>query len=73
MLCLTSGSITVLVEGSEPANYAAPDCYMMPAYTKVSVLTLETKDELALLRVPEGGLDWVVLEEAYYGLQGQWA
>ena len=26
----------------------------MPAYTKVSVLTIATKDELALLRVPEG-------------------
>ena len=46
---------------------------MMPAYTKVTVLSLVTKVELCPLRIPKGGLDWVVLEPEYYELQGGFA
>lgn len=72
LLCLESGKIMVMTEGEEDKFYSAPDCYMMPAYTKVSVISLETKVENCLLRVPKGGLDWVVIEPKYYDLQGQW-
>jgi len=72
LLCLESGKIMVLTDGEPEKMYQAPDCYMMPAYTKVSVISLETKVESCLLRVPKGGLDWVVIEPKYYGLQGQW-
>jgi hypothetical protein len=73
LLCLTEGNITVLTEGLQPKNYSAPACYMMPAYTKVTVLSLVTKVELCPLRIPKGGLDWVVLEPEYYELQGGFA
>jgi len=72
LLCLEKGRIMVMTEGEEDKFYSAPDCYMMPAYTKVSVISLETKVENCLLRVPKGGLDWVVIEPKYYELQGQW-
>jgi len=72
LLCLEYGKIMVLTDQEEPKTYQAPDCYMMPAYTKVSVISLETKVENCLLRVPKGGLDWVVIEPKYYDLQGQW-
>jgi len=73
LLCLTEGNITVLTEGLQPKNYPAPACYMMPAYTKGTVLSLVTKVELCPLRIPKGGLDWVVLEPEYYELQGGFA
>ena len=73
MLCLTSGRITVVTEGEEDKDYEAPDCYMMPAFTKVSVLTRDTKVEVGQMRVPKGGYNWIVLEPEYYDLQGQWA
>ena len=73
LLCLESGSILVKTEGGADKTYQAPDCYMMPAYTKVSVISLEGgKVENCLLRVPKGGIDWVVIEPKYYDLQGQW-
>ena len=72
LLCLTEGSVEVWMEGHETKTYSAPDCYMMPAYTKVCPLTLTKKREYALLRVPDHGYDWIVLEEKYYSLQTQW-
>lgn len=71
-LCLEKGKILVMTQGQPDKYYQAPDCYMMPAYTKVTVISLETKVETCLLRVPKGGLDWVVIEPKYYDLQGQW-
>jgi len=72
LLCLEKGKIRVLTDGEPDKTYTAPDCYMMPAYTKVSVISLETKVENCLLRVPHGGYDWIVIEPKYYDLQGQW-
>ena len=72
LLCLDKGKILVKTEGEADKTYTAPDCYMMPAYTKVSVISLETKVEDCLLRVPKGGLDWVVIEPDYYYIQDQW-
>ena len=72
MLCLDAGKILVKTEGKADATYSAPDCYMMPAYTKVTAIILEAKVESCLFRVPHGGLDWVVIEPQYYNLQGQW-
>jgi len=71
-LCLEKGKIMVMTDGQEDRYYQAPDCYMMPAYTKVSVISIDEKVESCLLRVPHGGLDWVVIEPKYYDLQGQW-
>lgn len=72
LLCLVEGSVEVWMEGQTPKIYTAPDCYMMPAYTKVCPLTLKKKKEYALLRVPKGGYDWIVLEEKYHDMQTQW-
>jgi quercetin dioxygenase-like cupin family protein len=73
LLCLEEGSILVKVQGQPDASYSAPDCYMMPAYTKLSVISITTKKEKCLLRIPHGGLPWVVLEPEFQeGLQGQW-
>jgi len=71
-ICLEKGKITVYEEGSDPVNYTAPDCYLMHAFRKMSVLTLEDKVEICPFRVPDGGYDWIVLEEQYYDQQGQW-
>jgi hypothetical protein len=71
-LCLQNGTILVKTEGEADKTYSAPDCYMMPAYTKVSVISLVTKVESCLLRVPKGGYDWIVIEPKYYDIQGQW-
>lgn len=73
MLCLLEGTVEVWMEGAATKNYTAPDCYMMPAYTKVCPLTIKKKIEFAYLRIPQKGLDWVVIEEQYYAQQGQWA
>lgn len=72
-ICLAKGKVLVKLEGSADKIYTAPDCYLMPAYTKMSVISLEDKVENCMFRVPDGGLDWVVIEPNYYGLQGQWA
>ena len=73
LLCLREGKIMVKTEGLPDATYEAPDCYMMPAYTKASVISLTGgKVEDCLFRTPYGGRDWVVIEPNYYNLQGQW-
>ena len=73
LLCLREGKIMVKTEGLPDATYEAPDCYMMPAYTKASVISLKGgKVEDCLFRTPYGGRDWVVIEPNYYNLQGQW-
>ena len=52
---MQEGEISVYMEGAPVQKYKAPDCYMMPAYTKVSVITHVKKVETCLLRIPEGG------------------
>lgn len=73
-LCLCEGKIMVKTEGLPDATYEAPDCYMIPAYTKASVISLTRgKVEDCLFRTPYGGRYWVVIEPNYYDLQGQWS
>lgn len=70
--CLKQGKVMLFQEGEENQVFEAPDCYLMPPYKKMSALSLTDKIEEELFHVPEGGLDWVVIEPNYYYLQGQW-
>lgn len=68
-ICLAKGKVLVKLEGSADKIYTAPDCYLMPAYTKMSVISLEDKVENCLFRVPDGGLDWVVSSRIITGFK----
>jgi len=70
--CLTEGKVMFFQEGEEPSVHEAPGCILMRPFVKMSALSLTDKIETELFHVPEGGLDWVVLEPKYYHMQGQW-
>jgi len=72
LTCLKKGKVMLFIEGQEDQILTAPDCTLMPPFTKMSSLSLEDKVEEEYFRFPQGGLDWIVLEPKYHSIQGQW-
>lgn len=72
-MCLKVGCVRVYLEGSEPKEFCAGDCWWSPSMTKMAVLTIgnETKEEWDMFildqdETPSNHIpDWVITEPDY--------
>ncbi len=71
-MCLAAGCVRDDLEGYEPREFCAPDCWWSPSNTKMSSLTIgnvtkEEYDMFILDELPNGDHipDWLITEPGY--------
>lgn len=79
-VCVVSGALLTMIEGREPQEHRAGECFMMPQMTKMLNLAIGTnvtqKEEVGytdfdIFRVPDGEPEWVVIEPNHLDIQGE--